>query len=88
MPFGLCNAPATFEQLMEKILSPVLNKICMVYLDNVIIFGKTFEKMVKNLREVFLLLRKVNLKLNPKKCVFFKRVVKYSDYLIPKRGFP
>jgi len=72
-PFGLCNAPATFERLMEKVLSPVLNKICMVYLDDVIIFGKMFEEMVKNLREVFLLLRKANLKLNPKKCVFSLR---------------
>jgi len=53
---------------MGKVLLPVLNKICMVYLDDVIIFGKTFEEMVKNLRKVFLLLRKANLKLNPKKC--------------------
>jgi len=68
MPFGLCNASATFERLMGKVLLPVLNKICMVYLDDVIIFGKTFEEMVKNLRKVFLLLRKANLKLNPKKC--------------------
>jgi len=86
MPFGLCNAPATFERLMEKVLRPVLNKICMVYLDDVIIFGKTFEEMVENLREVFLLLRKANLKLNPKKCVFFKREVKYLGYLISEKG--
>jgi len=71
---------------MEKVLRPVLNKICMIYLDDVIIFGKTFEEMVKNLREVFLLLRKANLKLNPKKCVFFKRKVKYLGYLISGKG--
>lgn len=72
MPFGLCNAPATFERLMEKVLHPILNKICMVYLDDVIIFGKTFEEMVANLREVFLLLRKTKLKLNPKNAFFRK----------------
>lgn len=52
MPFDLCNAPATFEHLMEKVLHPILNKICMVYLDDVIIFAKTFEEMVANLRSI------------------------------------
>jgi len=56
---------------MEKVFYPVLNRICMVYLDDVIIFGKTFEEMVKNLREIFLLLRKANLKLNPQKNELF-----------------
>jgi len=80
----LACAIATFERLMEKVLRPVLNKICMIYLDE-IVFGKTFEEMVKNLRKVFLLL-KANLKLNPKKCVFFKKKVKYLGYLISEKG--
>jgi len=83
MLFDLCNAPATFERLMEKVLHPVLNRIYMVYLDDIIIFGKTFEEMVKILREVFLLLREANLKLNLKKCTFFKKKVKY---LISEKG--
>jgi len=69
MPF-LCNAPATFERVMEQILQNFFAKICLIYLDNIIIFGKSFGK-ITNLKKVFLCLRKVNLKLNPKKCVLF-----------------
>jgi len=53
MPFGLCNAPATFKRLMEKVLHGVLHKICLVYLDD-IIFSKIFTGMLHNLQEVLL----------------------------------
>ena len=49
MPFGLCNAPATFEAMMETVLSDLLWKKCLVYLDDVIVFGKTFEECLSNL---------------------------------------
>ena len=44
MPFGLTNAPATFQQLMERCLAGLNLKICLVYLDDVIVFGSTFEE--------------------------------------------
>ena len=69
MPFGLCNAPATFERVMEKVLHCLLYKICLVYLDDVIIYGKSFSEMLENLGKVFTRLREVNLKVNPKECV-------------------
>ena len=46
MPFGLCNAPATFEKLMETVLAGFNWKICLIYLDDIIVIGKTFENMV------------------------------------------
>lgn len=85
MPFGLCNAPATFERLMEKVLKK-LSKICLVYLDDVIIFGKSFEEMLDHLKQVFLRLRSANLKLNPRKCSFFKREIKYLGHVVSEGG--
>jgi len=86
MPFGLCNAPATFERLMEKVLHGVLHRICLVYLDDVIVYSKTFAGMLKNLREVFLRLRGASLKINPKKCSLFSREVKYLGHIISEKG--
>ena len=86
MPFGLCNAPATFEHLMEKVLQDILSKICLVYLDDVIVFSKTFEEMMENLRKVFLRFRSANLKLNPKKCSLFGKEVKYLGHVVSEKG--
>jgi len=74
MPFGLCNAPATFQRLMEKVLKEYLSKIYLVYLDDIIVFGKSFEEMVENLNKVFKRIREVNLKINPEKCIFFLKM--------------
>jgi len=49
MPFGLCNAPATFECLMEQVLKRLTWKLCLVYLDNIIIFSMTFEDELKHI---------------------------------------
>jgi len=86
MPFGLCNAPATFERVMEQVLQEFISKICLVYLDDVIIFGKTFEEMIWNLKKVLSRLREVNLKVNPKKCILFRQKVKYLGHVISSEG--
>ena len=49
MPFGLCNAPATFERLMERVLRGQLGKRCLVYIDDVIVYGKNFDETLENL---------------------------------------
>jgi len=86
MPFGLCNAPATFERLMEKVLQDILSKVRLVYLDDVIVFSKIFEEMMANLRKVFLRLRMANLKINPQKCSLFGKEVKYLGHIVSERG--
>lgn len=86
MPFGLCNAPATFERLMEQILAGLLGDTCLVYLDDIIIVGKDFDDHLKKLEQVLSKLRDANLKLNPKKCSFFKRKVNYLGHVISSDG--
>ncbi|GFV97675.1 retrovirus-related Pol polyprotein from transposon 297 [Trichonephila clavipes] len=65
MPFGLCNAPATFERLMETVLKGLTFEACLIYLDDVIIGGRTFEEHLQNIRKVLSKLSDANLKLNP-----------------------
>jgi len=82
MLFELCNAPATFERLIERILQGLVTKICLVYLDDIIVFGKTFEDMAENLKQIFLRFREANLKINLKKCNLFGRQIKYLGHVI------
>jgi hypothetical protein len=86
MPFGLCNAPATFERLMETVLRGLSYEACLVYLDDIIIVGRDFEDHLGNLRKVLNRLRESNLKLNAKKCNLFRRQVTYLGHIISDRG--
>ena len=65
MPFGLCNAPATFQRLMEKVLHGLVGKACLVYLDNVLVLGKNLEEHLDNLRKVWDRLCEAGLRLKP-----------------------
>ncbi|KAK9874212.1 hypothetical protein WA026_002568 [Henosepilachna vigintioctopunctata] len=86
MPFGLCNAPATFERLMEMILKGLTWKTCLVYLDDVMVMGSSFEDHLKNLKEIFCRFRNAHLKLNYKKCCLFQNEVKFLGHTISPAG--
>lgn len=86
MPFGLSNAPATFERLMETVLKNLQWKKCLCYLDDVIVFGTDFEITLSNLREVFLRFREANLKLKPSKCKLFQKEVQYLGHIVSAQG--
>ena len=83
MAFGLCNAPATFERLMENVLG-VLR--CLIYLDDVIVHYSTFERELERLRLVLSRLRAANLKLNPKKCELFRCKVRFLGHVVSCEG--
>ena len=86
MPFGLCNAPSTFERLMENIMSGLQWETLLVYLYDVIVFGKTIEDELRRLQEVFRRLRHANLKLKPKKCKLFQKSVLYLGHVVTPDG--
>ena len=86
LPFGLCNAPATFEAMMESMLSDLLWKKCLVYLDDVIVFGKTFEECLGNLELVLQRILSNGLKLKPKKCNLFQKSITYLGRIISTEG--
>ena len=86
MPFGLCNAPATFERLMEAVLKGLSWDICLVYLDDIIVHTRSFDQHLMNLKCVLDRLRQANLKLNPAKCTLFQTAVTYLGYVVSERG--
>ncbi len=83
MPFGLCNAPATFQRL---ILAGLQWTSCLVYLDDVIIVAKTFEEHLHNLRTVFDRLREAGLKLKPTKCSLCRQEVNFLGHIVSADG--
>lgn len=65
MPFGLCNAPTTFQRLMEGVLAGLAREKCLIYLDDMLVIGQTFAEHLSHLREVFNRLSSAGLKLKP-----------------------
>jgi len=86
MPFGLKGAPATFQRLMSTVLSGMQGLKCLVYLDDIIVYGETLQVHNDKLREVFARLRMRNLKLLPDKCEFLRKEVTYLGHKLTTRG--
>ena len=86
MPFGLCNAPATFQRLMDMVLAGLQWTNCLVYLDDVIVVGRTFEEHLQNLQDVFTRLRAAGLKLQPKKCHLCSPEVEFLGHVVSAEG--
>ena len=87
LPFSLCNAPATFQRLMDNIMVDLKWKYCLVYLDDVIVIGKTFSEHLVNLRKVFERLKMAGLKLRPSKCIFCSPQVEFLGHVVSRDGF-
>lgn len=86
MTFGLCNAPATFERLVERLLHGLSYDICLVYLDKIIVHSKTFDEQIENLKLVFERLKDANLKLCPNKCQLCQTEVLFLGHTISENG--
>ena len=70
MPFGLCNAPSTFQRLMNYVLQDYIGKFLAIYLDDIIIYSKTFEQHIDHINSILKALRDSFLKIKLHKCFF------------------
>lgn len=86
MPFGLCNAPATFQMLMNEILKPYLFDFVVVYLDDILIFSKEKDKHIEQIDKVFRAIQEAGLRLNLKKCEFNRTEIDYLGFVVGQTG--
>jgi len=86
MPFGLTNAVATFQRLMDLVLSGVSLDICIAYLDDTIIHSATLEQHLQNVELILQKLQGANLKLKPSKCFFLQTSVKFLGHIVSVEG--
>uniref|UniRef100_A0ABM1XJY4 RNA-directed DNA polymerase n=1 Tax=Aedes albopictus TaxID=7160 RepID=A0ABM1XJY4_AEDAL len=86
MPMGLKNSPSTFQKLMNTILYEIQPVKAFVYLDDIVIFGKTIQEHNENLCKVLEALKRNNLKIEPEKCNILKTEIKYLGHIIDKNG--
>ncbi|SAL96876.1 hypothetical protein [Absidia glauca] len=86
LPFGLTNAPPTFQRLMNRVLGDYLDRFCLVYLDDILIYSKTKEEHMEHVRLVLECLRRERLYANMKKCTFMQDTVTFVGFEISASG--
>ncbi|UYV79636.1 K02A2.6-like, partial [Cordylochernes scorpioides] len=86
MPFGLCNAPATFERMMDNLLAGLKWTICLCYLDDIIVYASSFQEHMERLEKVLKCIQRAGLCLNPEKCLFGSKIIKVLGHLVSEEG--
>ena len=86
LPFGLSNAPATYQKLMEEAVGDLNHRICEIFLDDVIVFASTYEEHLDRLSQIFAKFREAGMKLSPKKCHFCRSQVRYVGHIVSEAG--
>ena len=86
MPFGLCNAPATFMRVMDKIFGDQNFRSILIYLNDILVFGSTVEETTERLEMVLQRLSEANLKVKPEKCQLFFKKLRYLGHIVSAQG--
>nr|VZI14049.1 unnamed protein product [Spirometra erinaceieuropaei] len=86
LPMGLANAAATCQRLMQKLLQNLCPSKCLVYLDDVIVWGTTISELLDNLSEVLTRYQYAGLTLNPKKCKFLQPEIRFFGHIVSREG--
>ncbi|KAL6417766.1 hypothetical protein ACFW04_014363 [Cataglyphis niger] len=86
MPFGLKNAPATFQRLMDQVLSGLQGNELFVYLDDIVLYASSLKEHEVKFNKLAERLKKANLKLQPDKCEFLRKEVGYLGHIISDQG--
>jgi hypothetical protein len=86
MPFGLTNAPATCQALLNNMLRTHLDRIVIVYLDDILIYSSSIEQHQRDVKTVLQCLQQAGLRLNPDKCEFHRTSVEFLGYVVSTNG--
>lgn len=86
MPFGICNAPASYQALMAKVLRNILFSYALAYVDDILCISDSPERHCEHLSEVFDRFRQAKLRLNPNKCKFALQKILYLGHVLSKYG--
>lgn len=86
MPFGLKNAPSTFQRVMDNVLREHIGVRCLVYMDDIIVFSTSLKEHLDNLRLIFASLQKYNMKIQPDKSEFLHKEVAFLGHIVTREG--
>ena len=86
MPFGLCNAPSTFQATMNSTFGPCLRKFVIIFFDDILIYSQSFPEHLEHLRTTFEVLHTHQLFLKLSKCIFVVTKVKYLGHIVSQHG--
>src|SRR5215208_8506904 len=86
MPFGLCNAPDTFQRFMDRAFRKQVDVICLIYMDDIIIFSPDLASHVKHIEAVMTVMRDNNIYANPEKCSLLKKEIKFLGHKVSAEG--